>query len=269
MFKVIMDLKEESEKKDIDLDEGWKIINLKIKELEDKVRLMQVHMKKLHDKYSLSKPVIVLVTRDENYLGCSEAKDENTSNVSAVHDVTLLYEDDRQIQAHKVILSTCSPDFRINLKPRPMQRHMEKLHGKYSVSQPVNFYVESGDIDLEKFKSKHEKLSYVSTLYNVTLVSEDDRQIQAHKVILSACYPSDLSNIFHENLLKDMLKENISYQSLRINNQVFPVKGPDKTVTPDLFQSQSCVGNCSPPCFLPLLPGGYQDQFFQQEYGQH
>ena len=184
-----MDLKEKSVKKDIDLDEGWKIINLKMKELEDKVRLMQVNMKKLHDKYSLSKPVIVLVTRDENYLGCSEAKDENTSNVSAVHDVTLLY--------------------------------------------------------------------------------EDDRQIQAHKVILSACYPSDLSNIFHENLLKDMLKENISYQSLRINNQVFPVKGPDKTVTPDLFQSQSCVGNCSPPCFLPLLPGGYQDQFFQQEYGQH
>ena len=254
-------------KKDIDLDEGWKIINLKMKELEDKVRLMQVHMKKLHDKYSLSKPVIVLVKRD--YLGCSEAKDEKKSNVSAINNVTLVSEDDRQIQAHKVILSTCSPESRINLEPKPMQSHKEKLHGKYSVSQTVNVYVKSGEIDLEKFKSKDEKLSYVSTIYNVTLVSEDDWQIQAHKVILSACNPSDLSNIFHENMLKDVLKEKISYQSLGINNQVFPVKGPDKTVTPDLFQSQSCVGHCSPPCLLPPLPGGCQDQFFQQEYGQH
>ena len=256
-------------KKDRDLDKGWEIPNLKMKELKDKVSLMQIHMKKLYDQYSLSKPVSVMVKNYEYYSKNSETEDEKNSTVSAVHNVTLLYEDDRQIQAHNVILSNCSSDSRKNLQQKTMQRHKEKLHGKYSVSQPVHVYVESGENNLDKIESNNLKESNVLTKYNVTLVCEDDWQIHAHKITLSTCNPFDLNNIFHENLWKDVLKENVSYQRLGINKQVFPVKGPDKTVTPALFKSQFCVGNCSPPCFLPPLPGGCLDQFFQQEDGQH
>ena len=68
-------------KKDIDLDVGWKILNLKMKDLKDKVSLMQINMNRLLGKYHISKPVNVYVKSDANRLENSEAKDEKESNV--------------------------------------------------------------------------------------------------------------------------------------------------------------------------------------------
>ena len=72
---------------DIDLDKGWKITLLKIKALKDKADMLQIHMNKLSEKYSISKSV---KSCDKN-TNRSETNDENTSMVSNGQKQKILY----------------------------------------------------------------------------------------------------------------------------------------------------------------------------------
>ena len=148
---------------DIDLDEGWKITLLKIKALKDKADLLQIHLNKLSEKYSISQSV---KSCDKN-TKLSETNDETTSMVSSVHDVTPVCTDDEHVQVNKPIISACGP-----LKKESL--------GKIT-SEPVDMK----DFIINETNESND--SMVSSVYNVTLVGIDDEQIPAHRLILSKC----------------------------------------------------------------------------------
>ena len=241
---------------DIDLDEGWKITLLKIKALKDKADLLQIHMNKLSEKYSISKSV---KSCDKN-TKLSETNDENTSMVSNVHDVTLVCTDDEHVQVHKPIILACGP-----LKKESL--------GKIT-SEPVDMK----NCSINETNESND--SMVSSVYTVTLVGIDDEQIPAHRLILSTfCLSmernlrktieketingSDFTNVtlvceeikdtfahkeiissnsifYQDNIWEEMPDDKFLYQSCDIikkfitencqHEQVFPLKGPDKSL---------------------------------------
>ena len=220
-----------------DLDEGWKMTRLKMKDVEDKVRLLQNRMNKLREKYSTLEPVKVYInscddikqseTKDKNKSQVSslhdvevknrgikpklpETNDKNESKVSSVSNVTLLCMEDEQVPAHRLILSTCSP-----LKKTPLRKIIEK------------------------------EFTNGPDYTNVTLVCDEIKNIFVHNELISRS-----STNFEDNPIKEVQEEHVLSKNL-FNNQffkvwirkenllfmnrencqhkeVFPVKGPDK-----------------------------------------
>ena len=136
-------------------------------------------------------------------------------------DVTLLSTDEVKFQAHKVVLSGCSPVLKKVIDSRPpgealvYQTGIESpelesiLHlmyvgeGKFYEERRGEFVRAATDLEIEQIgdndvawhnfsdhlKTLLEDLFRTGVYSDVTLISEDKTQFRAHKIVLSACSP--------------------------------------------------------------------------------
>ena len=95
-------------KKEDDLDDGWKITRSKMKDLENKVKLLQVKMNKLRETYSNTVVAEYECTIDDKEESIVEKEDILINQDYS--DVTLACAEDKTISAHKVVLVNSYPD---------------------------------------------------------------------------------------------------------------------------------------------------------------
>ena len=155
-------------------------------------------------------------------------------------DVTLLSTDEVKFQAHKVVLSACSPVLKKVIDSRPpgealmYQTGFESpelesiLHlmyvgeGKFYEERRGEFVRAATELEIEKISDNdvtwHNFSDHLKTLLqelfrtgvysDVTLISEDKTEFRAHKVVLSACSP-----IFKEIIYSNPAEEHLLHHT--------------------------------------------------------
>lgn len=152
-------LKNSVMKKEEDIDNGWTILRLKMKNLIDKVKVLEEGITKLTEKYGRPEPKIngsdqsnmTLVCKDKMQvsahnpdLNIKYSRPQPETKGSDITNMTLVYSDEEQASAHQVII----------------------------LSQNFNFNME-------------EKDGYNPDKSDVSLVHDDEKKIFAHSIILS------------------------------------------------------------------------------------
>ena len=114
-------------------------------------------------------------------------------------DVTLACEDDKQIEAHKVVLSSSSPFFKNILKRNKHEHPLIYLRGvKMSELESVLQYIYLGEVEIEHGSLK-DFLSFAEELQLAGLTNKDNSQSKSsisepYYQDKYACIPHLLSN---------------------------------------------------------------------------
>ena len=240
----------------------------------------------MREQYSTSEPVKVYVHSCDD-MKQSETKDENKSEVSSFHDVTLVCTDVEKASVQRLIHS-------------PIRKFISEV-----------VQVKNCGIKPKLPETNDKNKSKVSSVSNVTLLCMDNEQVPAHRLILSTCSPlkkkplrkiiekevtngPDYTNVtlvcdkikeifahnviisrsstnFEDNPIKEVQEEHVLSKNIfnkqffkvwsrkenllfmnRENSQhkeVFPVKGPDK-------KFRTAREKNFPSSYKPPLPRG-------------
>jgi hypothetical protein len=232
-------------KKEDDLDAGWESTKRKMKDTEDKVKILQERMVKLIEKYS--NPVVV------DFKCMNEDNEESKVEKKKIlinkdnSDVTLAHADDKTIPAHKLGINPKS-DFKCINKDKEESKVEKKMLINQDTSDVTLAHADDITVSAQELV-----LSRKPDIPDVTLVWEDEK-ILSHKVGLSI---------------------NIHYNKEELQT-ISSGKDPDRNSFLRVLQSGEGSSEeflqrppPSPPYYFPPSPPHYEGSPGYQDYGQN
>jgi hypothetical protein len=221
-------------KKEDDLDAGWESTKRKMKDTEEKVKILQERMVKLIEKYSNS-VVVDFKCMNEDIEESKVEKKEILINKDD-SDVTIAHEDDMTIPAHK-----------LGINPKPDCKFINKDKEESKVEKK-KMLINQDNSDVT--------LAHAVVIADVTLVWEDET-ILSHKVVLSINIQYNTVEIPTISSGKDPDR----YSFLRVLQS-----GEGSLYSSEEFLQRPPP---SPPYYFPPSPPHYEGSPGHLDYGQN